>query len=378
MININIEEDFLYLQNLAGDDIKINGVGTYKALINYFKTNRYEDLRTIATMTEIKRGDIITWDGEDWLVISEIGHKRFCYYKGIIQKVNYNIKFIFDNGSIKEFPAIIDGKIFDIESNQFFYFQTGKVIVLLQDNDDTRKITIDRRFIKRDKAFKVVGTDWTEKGLIKLYCELDMFNTNDDRKNEIADYETYKHTFSIKILNNNPLNLNINGNNEVEIMLACTDNGVTVEPDNVIFEVSDPAIAKVEGNKFICLDTGTVTLTASWNGVSDSIVVNCVDVDDEIHNYAVTIEGSDTIFANRTNTYIARFTDNGTPVDKVAIWTLTGDDDLPTTAASLQNITDTSCELVAGKKKSIYLKLKVAASDGTCECVKRILITSFI
>lgn len=378
MININIEEDFLYLQNLAGDDIKINGVGTYKALINYFKTNRYEDLRTIATMTEIKRGDIITWDGEDWLVISEIGHKRFCYYKGIIQKVNYNIKFIFEDGRIKEFPAIIDGKVFDVESNQFFYFQTGKVIVLLQDNDDTRKITIDRRFIKRDKAFKVIGTDWTDKGLIKLYCELDMFSVNDDRKNEIADYEKYKHTFSIKILNNNPLTVNINGNNEVEIMLTCTDNGVTVEPDNIIFEVSNPAIAKVEGNKLICLDTGTVTLTASWNGVSDSIVINCVDVDEEIHNYAVTIEGSDTIFANRTNTYIARFTDNGKPVHKVAIWTLTGDDGLPTTAASLKNITDTSCDLVAGNKKSIYLKLKAAAIDGTCECTKRILITSFI
>ena len=364
---------------MAGDDIYINNdTMPKKALINNLPVNRQADIRTITTKEEIKRGDLINWDGENWLIISEIGHKRYTYYKGIIQKCNYNIKFIFEDGYIKEFPAIIDDKIFDVESNQFFYFQTGKVIVLLQDNDDTRKITIDRRFIKRDKAFKVVGTDWTDKGLIKLYCELDMFNANDDRKNEIADYETYKHTFSIKILNNNPLTLNINGNNEVEILLECTDNGVTVEPDNVNFEVSDPAIAKVEGNKLICLNTGTVTLTASWNGVSDSIVVNCVDVDEETHNYAVTIEGSDTIFANHTNTYIARFTDNGTPVDKVAIWTLTGDDDLPTTAASLQNITDTSCDVVAGKKKSIYLKLKAVASDGTCECIKRILITSFI
>lgn len=47
---INIQDDFFYLQNLAGDDIKINGEGTYKTLINHFKTNRYKDLRTIASM----------------------------------------------------------------------------------------------------------------------------------------------------------------------------------------------------------------------------------------------------------------------------------------------------------------------------------------
>ena len=83
---INIEDDFAYLQSLAGDDILINGKGFYKAIINYTKTNRDADIRTISSMTELKRGDIITWDNEQWLIISEIGHKRFCYYKGIIKR----------------------------------------------------------------------------------------------------------------------------------------------------------------------------------------------------------------------------------------------------------------------------------------------------
>lgn len=144
---INIQDDFFYLQNLAGDDIKINGEGTYKTLINHFKTNRYKDLRTIASMTELKRGDIITWENEDWIIISEVGQKRFCYYKGIMQKENYNIKFIFEDGIIRELPAIIESKVFDLESNAFINLQTGKVIVLLQDNDDSRKITLGRRFI---------------------------------------------------------------------------------------------------------------------------------------------------------------------------------------------------------------------------------------
>jgi hypothetical protein len=62
-----------------------------------------------------------------------------------MQKENYNIKFIFEDGIIRELPAIIESKVFDLESNAFINLQTGKVIVL--DNDDSRKITLGRRFI---------------------------------------------------------------------------------------------------------------------------------------------------------------------------------------------------------------------------------------
>jgi hypothetical protein len=46
-----------------------------------------------------------------------------------------------------EAALTIESKVFDLESNAFINLQTGKVIVLLQDNDDSRKITLGRRFI---------------------------------------------------------------------------------------------------------------------------------------------------------------------------------------------------------------------------------------
>lgn len=368
---INIEDDFAYLQNLAGDDILINGVSA-KALINYVKTNRDEDIRTIASMTELKRGDIITWDGEQWLIISEIGHKRFCYYKGIIQKVNYNIKFIFEDGIIREYPAIIDSKVFDVETNRFFSLPAGKVIVLLQDNAESRKITINKRFIKMDKAFKVVGDDRTDKGLIKLYCDLHMISTEDDIENEVADYETYKHTFTIEILNGDSLTINILNSSELEILTYCTDNGIAVTPDNIEYTVSDLSVGKMEGNKFVCIGTGMTTLTATWNGVSDSITITVIN--EEIHNYAVTIIGDDSITYNGTKTYTALFTDNGTPTSKSAYWELKGDDGNPTTYATIQSQTDTTCTVKAGTTTNVYVNLKVAATDGSCEATKRIRI----
>lgn len=372
---IHLDDDFTYLQEMAGDDILINGKGA-KALINYTKTNRDADIRTISSTAELKRGDIITWDNEDWLIISEIGHKKFCYYKGVIQKVNYNIKFIFEDGIIREFPAIIESKIFDVESYRFISIPTGKIIVLLQDNAESRIISIDNRFIKMNKAFKVVGDDRTDKGLIKLYCDLDMFSVDDDKINEVANYETYKHTFTIDILNGNPLTVNILTVSEFDILTSCTDNGEVVTPDDIEYIVSDPLVGRMEGNKFICIGTGTTTLTASWNGASASITI--IGILQEVHNYDVTISGSGTIYYNDTETYTALFTDNGSPTTKYAQWVLTDDYGNPTSYATIQSQTDSTCTVKAGKTINVYVNLTVAANDASCQATKRIRIKSLM
>jgi hypothetical protein len=81
------EQDYLYLLNNAGDDIQVNDdPQIYKALINNLPVNRQVDIRTIASTAKIKKGDIITWNGEKWLIISDIDQKRNSYYKGLIQR----------------------------------------------------------------------------------------------------------------------------------------------------------------------------------------------------------------------------------------------------------------------------------------------------
>ena len=236
-----------------------------------------------------------------------------------------------------------------------FSLPTGKIIVLLQDNAESRMINIDNRFIKMNKAFKVVGDDRTDKGLIKLYCDLDMFSVDDDKINEVANYQTYKHTFTIDILNGNPLTVNMLVVSEFDILTSCTDNGEVVTPDDIEYTVSDPLVGRMEGNKFICIGTGTTTLTASWNGVSASITI--VGILQEEHNYAVTISGSGTIDYNDTETYTALFTDNGSPTTKYAQWVLTDDYGNPTSYATIQSQTDSTCTVKAGKTINVYVNL---------------------
>ena len=189
--------DYFYLLSMAGDDIKINdNPETKKALINNLSVNRQADIRTISTTSEIKRGDLINWDNENWLIISDIGHKRYSYYKGIIQKCNYNIKFNFQ-GTIKEFPAIVDSKVFDVETNQFFSVPAGKIVVTMQSNVDSENINIGQRFIKMKQAWKVTGIDRTKNGLLMLYCDLDTITASDDVVNEVANAGDYVYTIEI-------------------------------------------------------------------------------------------------------------------------------------------------------------------------------------
>ena len=136
-----VDGDYIYLLSMAGDDIYINnstipckGIINSKGLVNTVSSNRQADIRIISSTEILKCGDIITWDNEQWLIISEIGQKRFNHYKGIIQKCNYKIKMIFEDGIVREYPCIIDSKVFDVETNKFINTPTGKIIVLLQDN----------------------------------------------------------------------------------------------------------------------------------------------------------------------------------------------------------------------------------------------------
>ena len=176
--------DYLYLLSMAGDDIFINDtMSPIKALINNLPVNRQADIRTISTTSEIKRGDLINWDNEYWLIISEIGHKRYTYYKGIIQRCNYNIKFNF-KGTIKQFPAIVDSRVFDVETNQYLSIPAGKIVVTMPNNADTDNITLGQRFISMKQAWKVTGIDRTKNGLLILHCDLDTITASDDVVNE--------------------------------------------------------------------------------------------------------------------------------------------------------------------------------------------------
>lgn len=356
--------DYLYLLSMAGDDIYLNNdTIPKKALINNLPVNRQADIRTIATTTEIKRGDLINWDNEYWLIISEIGHKRYSYYKGIIQKCNYTIKFNFQ-GTIKQFPAIVDSRVFDVETNQYLSIPAGKIVVTMQSNVDSENINIGQRFIKMKNAWKVTGIDRTNNGLLMLWCDLDSIISSDDLVNEIANAGDYIYT--LEITNGETSSIQEGSTLQLNVQVKLNDN--TVEKE-VIYSSDNSSIATVDENGLVtAISAGECIITASLAenpSVYDTISIIVTALPE--HNYAVTISGSTSIVKTKTATYTATFTDNGLPISEQSEFWLTADDGVSsTTLATIQSqdpVANT-CVVKAGNTLG-YVKLWVKNTAGT-------------
>lgn len=359
------QNDYLYLLSMAGDDIYINNdTMPKKALINNLSVNRQADIRTIATKEPIKRGDLVNWDNENWLIISEIGQKRYTYYKGIIQKCNYNIKFNFE-GTIKQFPAIVDSRVFDIETNQYLSVPAGKIVVTMQSNVDSENINIGQRFIKMKRAWKVSGIDRTKNGLLMLWCDLDSIIPSDDLVNEIANAGDYVYTIEITKGETS----SIQEGSTLQLNVVVKLNGDVVTDKTVTFSCDNPSIASVDENGLVtAISAGDCIITASLAenpNVYDTISITVTALPE--HNYAVTISGSTSIVKTKTATYTAVFTDNAVPITEESEFWLTADDGVSsTTLATIQSQDPTAntCVVKAGSTLG-YVKLWVKNTAGT-------------
>ena len=274
----HIDNDFNYIQGMAGDDIFINNeTQAKKAIINNLPVNSQSDLKKISSTEELNRGDYITWNYEKWLIISEIGHKRFNhYYKGIIQKCNYHIKFMLD-GIVREYPAIVDSRYFDVETGQYINIATGKVVVTMQLSEESAKIGLNDRFIKMGNAFKVVGKDLTRNGLLILHCNLDAIDaTHDDIENEVANGKDYYYSLSIS----NGETASVSVDDTLQLTVELKLNGTTVTDKEIGYSSNNTSIAIVD-------QTGLIT------GIAKSectITAYMVDMPSVRNNIVITVE----------------------------------------------------------------------------------------
>ncbi|WP_025843749.1 hypothetical protein [Brevibacillus agri] len=212
-------DDFRYILESFGQWITVNNQPV-QAVITNTPINQTSaaidfDDKKLATLTPIKCGDIVHYNDEDWLIISEINGQRYGKYKGIIRVCDYPIKFNIE-GTVKEFPTIIDGKVFDTETGQFMTLPNSKILVTLQENQETLQIEVGQRFIKMGSAWQVDAIDRTHKGLLRLWCKQDQFNKAvDDVENEIADAGRYESPDDDTGQGNNTLT--INGDSDIII-----------------------------------------------------------------------------------------------------------------------------------------------------------------
>jgi len=110
--------DFDYLLNTVGVDVTINN-NSASVLIFNTSVNEFFDDKKIFSQSPLKRGDLVNFQDNDYLVISEVnGSRRGNYYAGLLRNTNYRVKFNY-NGFIKSFPAILTNQALGLETNRF-------------------------------------------------------------------------------------------------------------------------------------------------------------------------------------------------------------------------------------------------------------------
>lgn len=346
----SILDDMNYLLDMIGEDVQVNCSPVRCIITNTTidKTNFLDD-KYISTIQPIKTGDIVDYSGRKWLIMSQVNGLRVNKYKALIRCCNYSIKFNFQ-GTIKEFPAIVSSKTFDITTDKFLTLPTGKILVTLQENDDTLKIQLEQRFIKLGSAWKVSGIDRTQKGLITLSCDIDLFSDNDDLENEIADYWKFVDRYTVAITDSEPIN--INKGNTYQLHVQTQKNGSNFAFP-LVFASDNTNICTVDENGLItAISNGIATITVSK--ADDASVYDTISVN--VNDISITINGNSTVDTYADEIYTCTVKQNGQVVNgAIGKWSIDYNGNT-TSIASISPTEGASVTLsTSGAEGTIYL-----------------------
>lgn len=186
IFNISLTDDIDFMIQEIGEDVKINNKLT-KAMIQNTKQERIYDDKRIITNSKISRGDYVEYNELFFIVLPEINCKKYgSYYKSIIRRCNFDIKFIINN-QLYLFYAFVEGNKFSIEQEDVFSLSADNITVTLPYTEITRQIKKKDCFIKWGQKWNIEGIDYTKDGLVILHCKQTLINSNDDIENEIAN-----------------------------------------------------------------------------------------------------------------------------------------------------------------------------------------------
>jgi hypothetical protein len=374
MINPVLDQ-YNYFIDREGTPIVINNTLDSKCLIKEIEDTKNNDEKWIfAPLDSIRQGDLIDLMEVKWLVMKEEISFNSVYVKGRIQPSNHTVNFNFE-GDIVPLNAIVEVTPMQFDTGEYITLYNASLTVTVQDNADSRRVALQQRLINQGQPWIISGWDKSRNGLITFSCELDQFNANDDKENEIPDrwaYETY-HEYVLTINEGDLLNATIGTPQTLTITL--TDVGVEVTPlPELSYLTSDENILVVDSSGTITpIGVGNASVTVSMienPNISDSISVT-VEEAPIVDNYAITITSSngttDNIKLGQTLVYTANVTNNDAAVnDKSVIWEVSNDDGTSNVYVTIIGSTETTITLKATSTSSYvgkYITLKATLSD---------------
>jgi hypothetical protein len=291
---------------------------------------------------DINIGDDIIWNTEHWLC-TNVDSDKEIYAKGIIERCNNTLKWQTSTGEIKEYPCIIQDKTSvystGVEENKYLSLADDQILITIQYNNDTKQLRQDKRFIFNHSEYEIYKLTkpqtLTNAGVLYLTMTKSQKGTNDNLELNIADY--VQNNYTLTILNGDIVSLNT----AQTLQLSCElrNNGILVENPIITYNSSDLLVASISSTGLItALQVGMVTVSATSNGVSDSLTVNVEAV--PVNNYSIEfVSPSLILYQGQSKTYSVKTYNNGLEItDKAVTFTISD-----STLASITSQSGLSC-----------------------------------
>ena len=335
---------------------------------------------------EFNIGDIISWDNKTWLIYwKEIKTIKNCN-RIKMQECNNILKYykdyiLYESPCIMSNSSISKGNIKANES-KFITLAADEYIVTCSNNVDNSHIDENTRFILNRKAYQVVGIDdLTKSGLLYIKIKETVITANDNKSLGIADYYNNQITREAMIKNGTDATL-FYANSTLQLNIEAKENGVIVVNPTLTYTSSNTYVCTVSASGLITAKgTGTATVTVTFGGVSDSMIIHSDMVVVDGYNLTL-IPSENTILLNSAKTFTAHFWNNGVEVfNQNCRWIISNSDgtSIPYATISPNGI---NCILFAINKTSNvgkYVKLRSELiSDSNVYIEHEIKIISLI
>ena len=146
------------------------------------------------------------FDGSIWIT-NNTDNIKYTTKSNIVTRCNNVLKYIDENGNIIEEPCVIDyaTKYSNVYYNNILNIPQSTAVVTVQNNENTRRILINDRFIFDSQVYKIKSKndflrestfEKNSAALIKFEVNLDVTAPDDDFDLMIADMNKYKDIYN--------------------------------------------------------------------------------------------------------------------------------------------------------------------------------------
>ncbi|MBA9088039.1 hypothetical protein FHR92_004533 [Fontibacillus solani] len=376
LFNVDDDSNFKHMLESVGRSITVNRNPTEtKAIITNTSLNTEYDDRKISSLEPLNRGDMIEYNGNRYMLISEVNDKRYSHYKGIMRHLTHEIVFnhkcvfeavstYIENGN----PSLVGGNVLTLIQDKVTVYAPSRSMGITLTTGDT--------FMINGNKFKIITNDtYSQPGISILTSERDQINpATDDIEHNIAN----GLACPINVINPEPITMNVSDTLQID--------WTSLHDAPVVFVSSDIAIATVDAQGLVTgLSEGDVTITVTnvSNGyIFDSVLVSVVDVPDT-KTVNITYSNPD---QQSGDYYYIYYGDNGTftanvsPVDEPVTFELYADNKISAVDTSkFSKVVSGNSIKITAKSSTYYLQIKaILDSDPSVYTWQRVRIRGFV